>query len=90
MQVQVEVHIYGIVQGVGFRNAAKHLADEKHLLGFAQNMKVGSVYIVAQGEEKDVAAFVDWCRVGPSRARVDRIEVIRIDELAQYGNFAIL
>ena len=45
------------------------------LAGIVRNEPDGSVYLEVEGEEKAVDAFVEWCRKGPSRARVDSVRI---------------
>ncbi|MCL5784552.1 MAG: acylphosphatase [Patescibacteria group bacterium] len=69
------VQIFGLVQGVGFRYSAYLKAQDIGITGFAKNMPDGSVYIEAEGREKDLEKFVEWLKIGPDTARVDRAKV---------------
>ena len=42
----------------------------------ARNESDGSVYIDVEGEEKDLEKFVEWCHLGPSLAKVEKVEII--------------
>ncbi len=64
------ISVYGKVQGVGFRYHTHKKAQEFNIVGFVKNKPDGSVYIEAQGDEIDLATFIDWCKVGPSWSRV--------------------
>lgn len=72
----LNIHIYGLVQGIFFRASAKEQADKLGINGFAKNMPDGSVYIEAEGEKEKLDEFVNWCRKGPMMAKVDKIEII--------------
>lgn len=89
MKEHLDIKIYGKVQGVFFRVSAKQKADELGLFGFAKNESDGSVYIQAEGGEHLLRIFLDWCRQGPSDARVDRLEFEK-GELQNYQDFQIL
>lgn len=78
MKKTVSIKVSGKVQGVGFRYYTKKKAEEYTINGFVQNKADGSVYIEANGEKIDMDTFVDWCKKGPSWARVLDI---RISEL---------
>ena len=65
----------GKVQGVFFRALTKEKADELGITGFVRNEPDGCVYIEAEADEKILQQFMDWCRQGPSRARVEKMEV---------------
>jgi acylphosphatase len=70
MKKTVSIHVSGRVQGVGFRYYTRKKAIECNVNGFVQNKADGSVYIEANGEAIDIDAFIDWCKQGPTWARV--------------------
>jgi acylphosphatase len=59
-------------------------ADRLGLKGWVRNCPDGSVEIVAEGEEKDLATLVKWCHHGPSYAKVHSVEE---DYAAAHGEF---
>lgn len=69
------ISVRGMVQGVFYRASARTHALALDLTGFAQNRHDGSVYIEAEGEEKSLLRFVEWCHRGPERAEVTAVEV---------------
>ena len=69
------VRIHGRVQGVFFRADARARAESLGLAGWIRNAADGSVEAVFEGDEERVRSMVDWCRRGPSGARVDDVEV---------------
>jgi acylphosphatase len=69
------IRVHGLVQGVFFRASARQEAVRLGLAGFARNQPDGSVLIEVEGEADALDAFVAWCRHGPPRARVEKIEV---------------
>ena len=46
------------------------------MAGWARNRPDGALEAVFEGEAKPVAEMVEFCRNGPSRAEVARIEVV--------------
>lgn len=74
MDKGVILKVYGRVQGVGFRFYTQKKALELNLNGFVRNKPNGSVYIEAEGKEKDIEEFTDWCQQGPEWARVTKLE----------------
>jgi acylphosphatase len=68
--VHYNIRISGRVQGVGFRFTARNIARAYGLKGFVRNEPDGSVYIEAEGAEKDINKFIAWCRKGPSMSYV--------------------
>lgn len=71
----INITIFGLVQGVGFRNAAKYQARYLGINGFVQNKMDGTVYIEAEGDSYALDEFVKWCRKGPSFAQVEELKV---------------
>jgi len=71
----VTIRVSGKVQGVFFRASTKNEADGLGILGMVRNEPDGSVYIEAEGEEKKLNLFIEWCRKGPSRAIVKSCDI---------------
>ena len=75
-QIQRRVFVSGRVQGVNFRASTNKVAQSfPALCGFVRNLPDGRVEAVFAGKEKDVNLMIDWCKHGPSHARVEGIEV---------------
>lgn len=68
------VMVHGDVQGVFFRDSTREEAERRGVAGWVTNRDDGAVEAVFEGEPDDVAALVDFCREGPSRASVERVE----------------
>ncbi|HSX22936.1 MAG TPA: acylphosphatase [Gaiellaceae bacterium] len=82
--VRVRVRISGHVQGVGFRWGVGSRARSLGLGGSVRNLPDGTVEAFLEGPRDRVESVVDWCRHGPSGAKVDAIEVAEeppIDEI---------
>ena len=71
----VRVRIRGLVHGVSFRSSMAQLASEHGVRGWVRNLPDGSVEAILEGEEHKVRKVLDWARLGPPRARVDRVDV---------------
>jgi len=69
------VIVHGWVQGVWFRESCKRMAEEQGVVGWVRNCEDGTVEAVFEGEARPVSLLVSWCRLGPPRADVSRIEV---------------
>ncbi|MBI2645334.1 acylphosphatase [Candidatus Uhrbacteria bacterium] len=89
MKVRTVIHVYGRVQGVGYRYAVVEKAQELSLCGCARNEKDGSVYIEVEGDQKAVHEFLRWSRRGPSGARVDKVDFFLQGSLEDYKSFLI-
>jgi acylphosphatase len=72
---RVHLRIYGQVQGVFFRASTEAEARRLGLTGWVRNRPDGSVEVVAEGPKAKLEELLAWCRHGPPRAQVDRVEV---------------
>lgn len=70
-----EIRVSGRVQGVFYRATAMDKALQLGINGFVRNEPDGSVYIEAEGIEKNVEMLIDWCRTGPSFSKVTGVTV---------------
>lgn len=68
------VIVSGRVQGVWFRAKTKERADALGVKGWVRNRPGGGVEAVLEGQEAAVIELVNWLGVGPTLARVDRME----------------
>lgn len=69
------VVVSGIVQGVFFRDTCRREADAAKVAGWVRNLPDGRVEAVFEGAPEAVDAMIRWCRRGPSRARVQHVDV---------------
>ena len=83
-----DIFIFGEVQGVSFRYFSRQEADRLGISGFIRNEPDGSIYIEAEGKEKELHKFIQWCKNGPPIARVNRVEA-RNGTFRGYKNFEI-
>ncbi|MCW2765534.1 MAG: acylphosphatase [Nocardioides sp.] len=74
MTKSLDVSVHGWVQGVAFRYYTGREARRLDVSGWVRNEPDGSVAAHFEGRPADVDALVDWCRTGPSSARVERVE----------------
>ena len=75
MAKRAHVFISGDVQGVSFRWYCSREASSRGLGGFVRNLPDGRVEAVFEGDAENVDAMVEWCRLGPSPARVRGMDV---------------
>ena len=71
------------MQGVGFRWGVGSRARLLGLGGSVRNLPDGTVEAFLEGPRDRVESVVDWCRHGPSGARVDAIEVAEEEPLGE-------
>lgn len=78
-----------MVQMVGYRWFAKQQADLLKINGYVRNTLRGDVEILAQAKDDDLQIFIDHLRIGPSRARVDKLVKEPVEENKIYKEFNI-
>lgn len=83
------LHIYGRVQGVGFRNFVYHHANERSVTGWIRNRSDGSVEVMLQGQHSDVGSVEAACRRGPSLAKVEHVDRYPVDPDVHYDTFEV-
>jgi acylphosphatase len=71
----VHVRIRGIVHGVSFRAGMAQHASNLGVRGWVRNLPDGSVEAFLEGDEVSVRRVLDWAKLGPPRARVDKMDV---------------
>ncbi len=71
----VRVRIRGLVHGVSFRSSMAKLASDLGVRGWVRNLPDGSVEALLEGDERRVQRVIDWAKIGPPRARVDKVDV---------------
>lgn len=87
--IQYEIKVTGRVQGVWYRKFAEEKANELGIKGWVKNTADGGVLLMAQGEEIELETFIDWLRIGPPLARVNKITKAKMNLLSKFDNFTI-
>jgi acylphosphatase len=73
--VRKRVVAHGYVQGVFFRDTTRRRARSAGVAGWVRNRPDGAVEAAFEGEPSEVEAMVEFCRRGPGRSEVERLEV---------------
>jgi acylphosphatase len=68
------VVVRGRVQGVFFRDSTQREAERRGVAGWISNRADGAVEAVFEGDPETVEAMVEFCREGPRKADVERVE----------------
>ena len=79
----------GRVQGVFFRQSTQYQAERLGVKGWVRNLPDGSVEAVFEGDETSVKGVVDYCRHGPSQAKVQNFEVNYEGYTGEFDSFSI-
>ena len=86
----VQAVVYGRVQGVYFRAFASRHARELGLSGYVRNLPDWkAVEVQAEGERKQLEKLIDHLKVGPPRARVERVETSWSEYTGSYSSFSV-
>ncbi len=85
----LNISIRGKVQGVFFRLTTKAVADQVGVRGFVVNLKDGSVYIEAEGDDFALDSLLEFCQEGPEGAIVETVDV-KEGELKSFSNFEVV
>ena len=81
--------VSGQVQGVGFRKFSQAAARMLALSGAVRNLSDGRVELQVEGDRKNIEALIQSLREGPTRARVDRVDVSWDAKKKGYTAFSI-
>ena len=84
-RIRRRVSVSGRVQGVWFRESCRDQAQAAGVAGWVRNVDDGRVEVVLEGPPGPVDDVLAWCRRGPRRARVDRVEVIDETPVGEQG-----
>jgi acylphosphatase len=89
MRVARRFVVSGRVTGVGFRYFLQDVARREGLTGVVRNLPDGRVEAVAEGDAESLARFEAAVRRGPSRARVEQVEIDALAPSGQYLGFLV-
>lgn len=81
--------VHGRVQGVCYRMYTHEKAEKLGLTGWVRNRDDGSVEIVAEGSDTDLAQLAGWCRQGPPYSKVTNVVQDYSDASDEYSDFSI-
>ena len=86
----VQAIVYGRVQGVYFRAFTSQHARELGLGGYVRNLPDGrAVEVQAEGERVKLERLIDYLRVGPPGAMVERVITEWSEPTGSYSDFGI-
>ena len=86
---QIQVTVYGRVQGVSFRYYTQREAHKLGLVGWVANQWDGTVRTIAEGDESQLQQFLQYLHKGPSHAHVTQVDVIWTDASGEFHQFEI-
>ncbi len=86
---RVRVLIYGSVTGVFFRSNIRKRAYSLRIKGCVRNINKG-VEAVFEGKENDINKIIEFCKIGPPGAKVDKVEIIYEEYKNEFKEFKVL
>ena len=75
MKARAHVYVSGMVQGVFFRTETQDEAIRQGVTGWIRNRPDGRVEAVFEGEKETVDKLIEFCKRGPTGARVTNVEI---------------
>jgi acylphosphatase len=89
MNARAHVLVSGYVHGVFFRSETRREARKQCLTGWVWNLPDGRVEALFEGEENAVKRLVEFCKRGPSGARVTKVEISWEHYEGEFNSFEI-
>ncbi len=90
MQKRVILKIYGLIQGVFFRDFVRTKAKEFGITGWVKNESDGTVVIIAEGEYQNLEKLIEMCYKGPPLAKVKKIQISWESPTKEFKDFEIV
>jgi len=87
---QLQLKLYGNIQGVGFRYWVKTQARALGITGFVRNEPDGTVKVLVQGDTQALEKFLKVCYDGPNFAQVTHVTPEWEEITERFTSFDIL
>jgi acylphosphatase len=82
--------VHGQVQGVFFRAFVTRKAIELRLTGYVRNLPSGEdVEVHAEGEKEKLNTMVDYLKIGPPAAMVEKVITTWSKHTGKYSDFEV-
>jgi len=89
-QASLSAIVHGRVQGVNFRAFVKYRAEALGLKGYVKNLSGGAaVEVRAEGEKTKLGELLNHLETGPSRAKVERVDVKWAEYTGRFNDFQL-
>jgi acylphosphatase len=89
MQKRAMVFYTGRVQGIGFRYTAREIACGYDATGYVCNLHDGRVELVAEGDEEEVAAFLEAICASQLGSHIRNVDVNWREATEEFDGFDI-
>ncbi len=81
--------VHGRVQGVFFRDFTQRHASSLGLTGYVRNRWDRTVEVLAEGEKEGLERLLRQLHIGPSSARVERVDVEWGEPAGEFSSFEV-
>lgn len=85
----IEIEVFGLVHGVGFRWFIQKNAQELGIKGYVINQYDGTVLIKAEGTAMQIDELIKLAKQGPSRSNVSEIKIKEFNNIEKFHDFTI-
>jgi len=86
----IQAVVYGLVQGVFFRDFVYRRATQLGLTGYVRNLPSGeAVEVHAEGERKRLEELISYLKIGPPGAKVENVVTNWSEYTGGYLRFSI-
>lgn len=79
-EIFAHVEVTGRVQGVGFREFTRTIAQRLGIAGWVRNREDGGVEVAASGKASQIETLLAAVRRGPAGGSVQNVRALPIDE----------
>lgn len=80
--------VHGRVQGVFFRSFVHDRAQALGLTGYVKNLAGGrALEVCAEGEKEKLEDLINHLKIGPPRARVERVDIQWMEYSGRFARF---
>jgi acylphosphatase len=86
---RLEATVFGLVQGVYYRQFTLQEARHLHLMGWVANQADGTVRVVAEGERSDLQRLLDFLHRGSPAAHVEDVETTWTTATGEFTDFRV-
>ena len=85
----IRLTIKGKEQGVYYRPTAKHVSGLIGIKLWVKKLTDNNVGITVTASEETLQKFINWCKQGPPKAKVEEVIVEELD-LEEFNGFRII
>ncbi len=89
-KARAHVLVKGRVQGVFFRSSTRQVALKNGVNGWVKNLKTGEVEAILEGQQNAVKSVIEFMKVGPANACVDKLTVDFQEFNGEFNDFSIV